>query len=393
MSRNLSEVSSGDAQFVDRDLFRDVIGHFASGVTIVTSRHDDTDFGITASAVASLTLDPPMLLVCVNRETGTRNAITESGVFAVNILYEEQGELAVRFARPDTDKFRDVETVDGELGEPLLRDVLAHLECRVAQEVTAGTHSVFLAEVQSAHASTGTPLTYFRGAFGRFQEANDENVYLQLRKSVLEREFQREQALDITDLAYQLDAPRQAIYYAMTRLVSEGLVSRDDEATYTVTSLDSATYDQAMDTRCALELGAAESAVGHVSEEELAELRMRMEATMLPEDGQEVSAEEYVESNTAFHDHTVAIAKNSTLLSSYRRLTAEAVTSRALQASLQANDTFVSELLGELAEDHRRMTRGYEAGDLQEVKSAIRQHAEGAKRLGHHLIEGVGGRI
>jgi len=119
---------SGKRRFLDRDLYRDVIGHFASGVTVITARHDETKFGITASAVASLSLDPPMLLVCINKKTGTRHAIAESGAFAVNILHEDQGELAAQFARSDTDKYQGVKVAYGELGEPLLEDVLAHLE-------------------------------------------------------------------------------------------------------------------------------------------------------------------------------------------------------------------------------------------------------------------------
>jgi 4-nitrophenol 2-monooxygenase / 4-nitrocatechol 4-monooxygenase, reductase component len=122
------ERDSGDGRLVDRDLYRDVIGHFASGVTVITARHNDTNFGITASAVASLSLDPPMLLVCVNQKTGTHHAIAEARAFAVNILHEDQGELAAQFARSDTDKYQGVKVAYGELGEPLLEDVLAHLE-------------------------------------------------------------------------------------------------------------------------------------------------------------------------------------------------------------------------------------------------------------------------
>lgn len=392
VSNDVTVAGSRGRQLVDRDLFRDVIGHFASGVTIITVRHDGTNFGITASAVASLTLDPPMLLVCVNRETGTRHAITESGAFAVNILHEDQGDLAARFARPDTDKYQGVEISYGGLGEPLLKGVLAHLECRVAEEVKSGTHSVFLAEVENAQAEKGTPLTYFRGQFGRFQEANDEDVYRRIRRLVLERDFQANRTLDITDLAYQLDAPRQAVYYALTRLVSESLVSRE-ESSYVVNPLDSKTLNEALDTRCALEIGAAEQAVGRVSSEDLAELRRRMESTLLPTDGRSVSPGHYAEANAAFHEYTVALARNPTLLDSYRRLTAEAVMSSALQASLEANDPFAGEQLATLSDDHVRLTEAFESNDLGRTKRIIRRHTEGAKHLGQYLIDSAGGRI
>ncbi len=155
------------------DVFRDVIGHFATGVTIVTARDGDTDFGVTASAVTSLSLDPPMLLVCLNKQSRTRGAVSRSGSFAVNILDERQGPLALRFATDRDDKFDGVSLRRGDLAHPLLEDALAHLECRVVEEVTGGTHSVFLAVVQRAERFDGAPLAYFRGKFGRLTLAHE----------------------------------------------------------------------------------------------------------------------------------------------------------------------------------------------------------------------------
>ncbi len=85
-------------------VFRQVIGNFSSGATVITTREQDTNYGLTASAVTSLTLEPPMLLVCVNKNTGTQAAITRNRKFGVNILGEEQGELAYQFVRPQTNK-------------------------------------------------------------------------------------------------------------------------------------------------------------------------------------------------------------------------------------------------------------------------------------------------
>ncbi|HVW47152.1 MAG TPA: flavin reductase family protein [Solirubrobacterales bacterium] len=145
--------------------FRDVIGHFATGVTIVTARHEDTSFGTTASAVCSLSLEPPMLLVCMNKASQTGQAIEADGRFAVNILSEEQPDLAKRFARKGG-AFDDVPVEPGSWGEPLLSDALATLECHVAEEVTGGTHTVFIAEVGQATVRRGlAPLAYFRGRF------------------------------------------------------------------------------------------------------------------------------------------------------------------------------------------------------------------------------------
>ena len=157
-----------DTRLVDREVFRDVIGHFASGVTVITTAYEGVNYGLTASAVSSLSLEPPMVLVCINKKTGTQTVISHAKVFAVNILREDQQEIARQFATPHPDKFRDIPLVVGELGVPLLSNTLATIECRVVGEVTGGTHAVFLAEVQTAHAEEGMPMAYYRGRMGQF---------------------------------------------------------------------------------------------------------------------------------------------------------------------------------------------------------------------------------
>lgn len=161
-------------RLVDRERFRSVMGHFASGVTIISTRHEGIDYGLTASAVSSLSLDPPMLLICVNKASNTRNAIEASGVFAVNILQENQSEVARKFATSGSDKFTGLSVSYGELGVPLLNNILATIECRVVESVSGGTHTVFLAEVEAAQAREGMPLTYFRGRMGHFTPIHGE---------------------------------------------------------------------------------------------------------------------------------------------------------------------------------------------------------------------------
>ena len=168
MELSAARITQEQQRLADRARFRSVMGHFASGVTIITTRNAGVDYGLTASAVSSLSLDPPMLLICVNKTAHTRGAIARSQVFAVNILRENQSELARHFASSRLDKFDGLSISYGALGAPLLGDMLATLECRVTAEVPGGTHSIFLAEVHSAQASEGMPLTYFRGRMGRF---------------------------------------------------------------------------------------------------------------------------------------------------------------------------------------------------------------------------------
>jgi flavin reductase (DIM6/NTAB) family NADH-FMN oxidoreductase RutF len=150
----------------DREAFRDVIGHFTTGVTIVTVRREGTDYGVTVSAVSSLSLEPPMLLVCLNRSSRTQGAISLARSFAVNILREDQAELARLFATSRDDKFDGIRLRRGQLGHPLLEGALAHVDCVITEEAVGGTHTVFLAEVKWAERFEGSPLVYYRGQFG-----------------------------------------------------------------------------------------------------------------------------------------------------------------------------------------------------------------------------------
>jgi flavin reductase (DIM6/NTAB) family NADH-FMN oxidoreductase RutF len=163
-----------EARSLTSDEFRDVISHFASGVTVITALHEEHAYGTTASAVTSLSLDPPMLLICMNKQSETGRAVAESKRFGVNILGANQVDLAERFARKGGDKFAGVPVTPGKWGEPLFDDALATLECRVAEETTGGTHWVFLAEVESGAARGGVPLAYFKGKFGRLELTRDQ---------------------------------------------------------------------------------------------------------------------------------------------------------------------------------------------------------------------------
>lgn len=168
MERSLHSLNEEYRHYVDPEHFRRVMGCFASGVTVITTRDAGIDYGLTANAVSSLSLDPPMLLICVNKISNTHRAIARSGVFAVHILRENQSAVARQFARSHPDKFTGVPLSYGELGAPLLLNALATIECRVVEMVAGGTHTVFLAEVAAAQTTEGMPLAYFRGNIGRF---------------------------------------------------------------------------------------------------------------------------------------------------------------------------------------------------------------------------------
>jgi len=152
---------------LDSDTYRDLIGRFATGVTVITARDGDTAHGTTASAVSSLSLQPPMLLICMNEQSATGRAVARSGYFAVNVLNEDQHDLAHRFATKDPDKFAGIRTAHGPTGQILLPGALATFECRVVDQLTGGTHTVFVAEVHHADGHPGQPLAYYRGRLGQ----------------------------------------------------------------------------------------------------------------------------------------------------------------------------------------------------------------------------------
>jgi len=154
------------------DDFRRVIGRFATGVTIVTSRLGEELHGMTANAVSSLSLEPMLALVCVDRTADTHDIIARSGAFVLNILREEQEELSRHFADKATEGAHRLDAVPhrfGETGAPILEDCLAYLECRVAQELPGGDHTIFVGEVVAAGepAQDARPLLFYRGRYRR----------------------------------------------------------------------------------------------------------------------------------------------------------------------------------------------------------------------------------
>lgn len=124
--------------------------------------------GMTATAVCSVSLDPPLVMACMSRASTTHAAVEESGVFALNILPEVAQALAGRFASPGLGKFEGVETRAGTTGAPLLALAIAHCDCRVEQSVDAGDHTIFIGRAVSADAGPqdADPLVYFRGRYG-----------------------------------------------------------------------------------------------------------------------------------------------------------------------------------------------------------------------------------
>jgi flavin reductase (DIM6/NTAB) family NADH-FMN oxidoreductase RutF len=155
--------------------FRHAIGQFATGVTVVTSVGPSGEpVGTTASAVTSLSLDPPLLLVCFDRASVTLRAVSAHGAFVVNILAAPQRHLSANFARRGlTAAWDGVRHHPGRTGSPRLDGVLAVLECSVEERISGGDHEIVIGRVQDVE-STGNdevPLLYWRGAYGTLGDA------------------------------------------------------------------------------------------------------------------------------------------------------------------------------------------------------------------------------
>jgi flavin reductase (DIM6/NTAB) family NADH-FMN oxidoreductase RutF len=171
-----AETEAGVAAAVDEAVFREAIAHFATGVTVVTTKLGDRPSGMTASAVASVSLDPVLLLVCINNLLPAHEAIEGSRRFVVNVLGEGQEELALHFARSSPDKFAGIALKpDQEL--PVLEDAIAHFVCDVHERFPGGDHSIFIGLVRSCAAVPGRrPLVYFRSGFGSIRDLQAEEL-------------------------------------------------------------------------------------------------------------------------------------------------------------------------------------------------------------------------
>jgi flavin reductase (DIM6/NTAB) family NADH-FMN oxidoreductase RutF len=142
----------------------------AGAVNIITSVHAGQRYGMTATAVCSATADPPTVLVCVNRSTVTHKAISESGVFCVNVLRADDRELSRLFSGLGTGegRFRDGEWIELATGSPVLANALVSFDCRIANRLDHGTHTVFLGEVaQLQIGKRGKPLLYADGQYAK----------------------------------------------------------------------------------------------------------------------------------------------------------------------------------------------------------------------------------
>lgn len=149
--------------------FRHVLGHLAGGVAVVSSCDPEGGLcGLTATSVCSVSLDPPLVLVSIERDTNTHGGIRASDVYAINLLGAGSDELARKFASDAGDKFAGLPLTTAATGSPILEGVLGYCDCRVVQEVAAGDHTLFIGRVEAAEIfrpESPNPLVYHLGGY------------------------------------------------------------------------------------------------------------------------------------------------------------------------------------------------------------------------------------
>jgi flavin reductase (DIM6/NTAB) family NADH-FMN oxidoreductase RutF len=159
---------------LDPDIFRLALRSWTTGVTIVTSVHENVQHGMTVSSFTSVSVTPPQILIAISHNTRTHHLITRSRIFGVTILASEQGEISDRFAGrvPDElDRFDGLETFSLETGAPLLRGGLACVDCRVSSTLDSGGHTIFVGDVVAAQDfRTEDPLIYFNRQYRKLQK-------------------------------------------------------------------------------------------------------------------------------------------------------------------------------------------------------------------------------
>jgi 3-hydroxy-9,10-secoandrosta-1,3,5(10)-triene-9,17-dione monooxygenase reductase component len=156
---------------VEAPLFRQLLGRFATGVTVVTTRGAGGDpVGMTASSVASVSLDPPLVLVSVDQGHEMHAALEAAPYFVLNVLAADQETLSRRFAGDEANRFSGVGFHSNKQGIAVLDGVLAHIECEKQSAIPAGDHTVFIGLVSGGSVTDGRPLLYYRGGYAGLRE-------------------------------------------------------------------------------------------------------------------------------------------------------------------------------------------------------------------------------
>ncbi len=156
----------------DPMLQRQIMGRFATGVTVVTTRYGEQISGMTANAVMSLSLDPPLIVVSVDRQSNMHGHLTQGQCYAINVLKQGQEDISRRFAKPGPKDFSDLKLTAAETGAPIFVDALAYMDCRVIEVAPAGDHDMFIGKPVAGETYDGQPLIFYSGQYAQLEAAS-----------------------------------------------------------------------------------------------------------------------------------------------------------------------------------------------------------------------------
>lgn len=370
---------------VEAGIFRNVVGHFASGVTVITTVVDGILYGTTASAVSSLSMEPPMMLACLNRSSATHDRVVAAGYFGINILAEGQSDLAFHFGRKGEDKFATVPHTLSPEGIPLIDGALATIVCKIDETATGGTHTVFLGLATSAEAHDRQPLAYYRGTMGRLEPVKELHAYQATRSWVLQRRTPLGADLDVAGIAESTRSEAAHVGNALVKLESEHLVFRTPNGAFQPSPITAEFTDSAYDSRATIESGIIASHLDKLTDEVIAELRrITGELGRLRQES-ESDLDEFLALNVAYHDALVGVAGSSQLTDSFRRLGVGTVWRQALtpaEWSRQMDHTHVAALTEALA-----------AHDATAAQDALAAHTAFGKALAREVVARHGGTV
>ena len=146
------------------------MGKFATGVTVASTKVGDETWGMTANAVTSLSLDPPLVLLAVVRESQSHAKFKAGGCFALNILTSDQEAISTRFASAGPKDFGDLETTTGTTGAPILVGCLGWVDCKLVDVLSGGDHDIFVGEVLAGDTGEGQPLLFYSGKYAQLSK-------------------------------------------------------------------------------------------------------------------------------------------------------------------------------------------------------------------------------
>lgn len=370
---------------VDQNAFRDVAGHFATGVTVITSMDGETPMGTTASAVASLSMDPPMMLICLNRSSATHDIVANSRVFGVNILAQNQADIAMQFARKGTDKFAGVDWSEAEGKVPWIDGALASIACRVVDTAVGGTHTVFMGEVMAAEAFPGEPLTYYRGSFGRIDQEAENKAYVALRAHVLARRTPLGGVVDPQELAGPFRSRPEFVRRAIVRLAAEGLLEHTPEGTAVVAPVTMDLARGFFSAQAAIESGVIDTHLPFAPQEQLDEFAATRDTLSALKAGASSDLDSYLTAVKSFHRQLIGLSPSVQLMGAYGELTTAPLWLSLLPEGERAQILDMDNLLD--------LASAVASRDVDAARTAIRRHLQIVVAIAEHVIAARGGQV